>query len=180
MASDSKSNTVAVAIRDTLYAHLFEEDDEDVRVFLPDETPFLLEQYHLGEGLLASANQAPCIYIDDRGSSEAQGNDCGGGIQDDGELLPGFTQDRYDYRVWVWLKGRKEEDMRERMNQWRDAVQACLRAYWHLDDPYRRFECHPASGEPATLMGNEGSATFWTCTVDATVAVQVTIGAATL
>jgi hypothetical protein len=178
--SSSKSNAVAEAIRDTLLAHLFENDDDGARRFLPTETALLAEQYHLENGLLAMPAQCPGIWVDESRSTENNDEDCGGGIQADGTILAGYTQDVYNVDIWIWLKGRKAEDMRETMNVWRDGVQACLRAYWHLDDPGRRMSCAPETGQPATDMYGEASATYWAGTVAATVTAQAVIGSATL
>jgi hypothetical protein len=166
---ESKSNAVAQAIEDTLSTHLSE--------FLTLPAGFTSDSYHQQSGiLLMTASMAPAIWIDDKGSS--QGDPSGSGAGD--AVLPGYSEDEYSVDIEIWLKYRKGEDARYGLNVWRDAVQACLNAYWHLGDGYRRYECFAREGDPAIEGPGISNDVLWIATVRATVRAMVPVGSATL
>jgi len=168
--AETKSNATAQAIQATLTAHLSEF------ITLP-AAPDNTLKYHLQSGIMEmTASMAPAIWIDDKGST--QGDASGSGAGD--AILPGYSEDEYRFDIEIWLKYRKGEDARDGLNEWRDAVQACLNAYWHLGDASRRYECFASEGDPAIEGPGASDDTLWVSTVRATVRVMVAAGSATL
>lgn len=168
--AESKSNAVAQAIEDTLTAHL------DEFLTLPTAPDNLLN-YHQQSGINEmTASQAPAIWIDDKGSTQGEASGSGAGDT----VLPGFSEDEYSVDIEIWLKYRKSEEARWGLNEWRDAVQACLNGYWHLGDAQRRYECFAKDGDPAIEGPGVGDDILWVTTVRCTVRVMVPAGSATL
>jgi hypothetical protein len=172
------SNQVATAIRDTLVSYLFLRTSTNTANYL-DATPLPVSNYHFGSGRTeVQGSMAPAICIDDLGKTKQEGSL--GGKALDGSTNPGFSEDEYRFDIEVWLAGRKGEDIRATLNQWRDGIEACLMDYWHLGDTDRRLSCETSSDDPAIQGPDEGSRTLWVAVVNVKVRAMVQQGSAVL
>ena len=150
---NTKSNAVAAHLRDLLVAHLEE--------WLGDEA-LAAGDYYLGDGRFVKAAQAPCIYLDDQGSSVTGEGSAAGWDPDTQTTTPGFQVDRYRLDLQVFRKGLDSKDMRVELNEWRDSVAACLRKYWSFAT--YSGEIYLDSSDPAFEFTLK-SATFWAAVV---------------
>jgi len=144
LAYATKSNQVAAALRDTLREHLadqippeYEGGPDGGRLYLPAAlVPPLHDNYLLQSGAATMrANLCPAICIDDKGSTQEEA------------YVGGTNLVEYKFDVEIWDQQRGAEDGRERINAWRDAIEACLDAEWTCREAVAL--CETESSDPA-------------------------------
>lgn len=166
-AETTKSNQVAQGVRDTLIAYLADYIDTEA---IP------ATHYHLQNGAATIRGaQCPAICIDDLGSKALEKS--AHGKNADGSFEPGYVLDEYRLDLQVWLKGRKDADLREKINTWRDGISACLDDHWSLN--VGAVQMSAESSDPA-FSADIDSATLWVGVVNVTVQAYSLQGSTTL